>query len=237
VGSGVTRFVIGDAVFGMPWFPRQAGGYSEFVTAPSRQFAHRPARLSEIEAAGLAVAGLTAWQALVGVAHIRPGQRVLVHAAAGGVGHLAVQLAKTCGAHVIGTASAGKHALLHDLGADEAVDYRAEQFEQVVEPVDLVLDAVGGDVAVRSLDVLRPTGRLVCLNSAGIAVAVAADRGLRINRMLAEPDAAGLAELSRLVDERRLRVLVAETFPLERAAHAHRAGEMGHTSGKLVLTI
>ncbi|MDN5858390.1 MAG: NADP-dependent oxidoreductase [Pseudonocardia sp.] len=239
VGTGVTRFSIGDAVFGMPWFPRQAAAYAEFVTAPSRQFAHRSARHSAVEAAALPLAGLTAWQALVDVAGVQPGQRVLVHAAAGGVGHLAVQIAKARGAYVIGTASAAKHNLLHDLGIDEAVDYRTEAFERAVEPVDLVLDLIGGDVAVRSLDLLTPEGRLVTLPSATAAAAVAAatDRGLRATGMLVEPDGVGLERLAALVDERRLRVLVAETFPLERARHAHRAGELGHTTGKLVLTI
>ncbi|HWM57197.1 MAG TPA: NADP-dependent oxidoreductase [Pseudonocardia sp.] len=239
VGTGVTRFAVGDAVFGMPWFPRQAAAYAEFVTAPSRHFAHRPARLSEIEAAGLSLAGLTAWQGLVDVAQLAAGQRVLVHAAAGGVGHLAVQIAKSCGAYVIGTASIGKHPLLHDLGVDEAVDYRAEAFERAIEPVDLVLDLIGGDVAMRSLDVLHPEGRLVCVPTAASADAVSAanQRGLRATGMVVEPDGDGLEQLARLVDDRRLRVLVAETFPLERAAHAHRAGEMGHTSGKLVLTV
>lgn len=239
VGAGVTRFAVGDAVFGMPWFPRQAGGYAEYVTAPSRQFAHRPARLSEVEAAGLPLAGLTAWQALVDVADVQPGQRVLIHAAAGGVGHLAVQIAKSRGARVIGTASGGKHDLLHDLGVDEAIDYRTEPFETAVEPVDLVLDLVGGETAIRSLDVLAPEGKLVTVPSGTAAAALAAanDRGIRATGMLVEPDGAALDELAALVDARRLRVLVAETFPLERASHAHRAGELGHTAGKLVLTV
>jgi NADPH:quinone reductase-like Zn-dependent oxidoreductase len=238
VGAGVTRFAVGDAVFGMPWFPRQAGAYAEFVTAPSRHFAHRPAGLSEVEAAALPLAGLTAWQGLVDIAAVQPGQRVLVHAAAGGVGHLAVQIAKARGAYVIGTASVGKHNLLHDLGIDEAVDYRAEAFEKAVEPVDLVYDLIGGEVALRSLDVLHPDGRLICLPSAAAAdaLAAAAERGLRATGMLVEPDGDGLEELASLVDQRRLRVLVAETFPLERASHAHRAGELGRTTGKLVLT-
>jgi NADPH:quinone reductase-like Zn-dependent oxidoreductase len=240
VGPGVTRFAVGDAVFGMPWFPRAAGAYAEFVTAPSRHFAHRPAGLSEVEAGALPLAGLTAWQSLVDVAHVQAGERVLVHAAAGGVGHLAVQIAKARGAYVIGTASVSKHDLLHDLGVDEAVDYRAEAFERVVEePVDLVLDLVGGETSVRSLDVLAPNGRMVCVPSAAAAdaVAAAAERDLRATGMLVEPDGDGLEELAHLVDDRRLRVLVSETFPLERASHAHRAGEFGHTSGKLVLTV
>jgi NADPH:quinone reductase-like Zn-dependent oxidoreductase len=239
IGPGVTRFAVGDRVFGMPWFPRAANAYAEFVTAPSRHFAHRPAGLSEVEAAGLPLAGLTAWQCLVDIAAVQPGQRVLVHAAAGGVGHLAVQIAKARGAYVIGTASAGKHDLLHDLGTDEEIDYRAEAFERATEPVDVVLDLIGGDVAVRSLDVLQPDGRLICLPSAAAAAAIdaARERGLRATGMLVEPDGHGLEELAHLVDDRRLRVLVAETFPLERARQAHRAGEMGRTTGKLVLTV
>src|SRR6201991_5195072 len=153
VGVGVTRFAVGDMVFGMPWFPRAAGGYGEFVTAPSRHFAHRPAGLSEVEAAALPLAGLTAWQCLVDIADLRPGQRLLIHAAAGGVGHLGVQIAKARGAYVIGTASRGKRGLLHDLGIDEAVDYRAEAFERAIEPVDVVYDLIGGDGGLRPLDV------------------------------------------------------------------------------------
>jgi NADPH:quinone reductase-like Zn-dependent oxidoreductase len=238
VGPGVTRFAVGDTVFGMPWFPRQAAAYAEFVTAPSRHFAHRPSRLDAVHAAALPLAGLTAWQCLVDIAAVQPGQRVLVHAAAGGVGHLAVQIAKSRGAYVIGTASSGKHDLLHDLGIDEAIDYRREAFEQVVEPVDVVYDLLGGEVAVRSLDVLRPDGLMITLpsGSAADAVAAARERGLRATGMLVEPDGDALDDLARLVDQRHLRVIVAETFPLERAAHAHRAGELGRTTGKLVLT-
>lgn len=239
VGPGVTRFAVGDTVFGMPWFPRPAGAYAEFVTAPSRHFANRPAGLTEVAAAALPLAGLTAWQCLVDIADVQEGQRVLVHAAAGGVGHLAVQIAKARGAHVIGTASDAKHALLHDLGVDEAIDYRRESFEKVVEPVDLVLDLLGGAVSVASLDVLRPDGLMISLPSAAAADAMAAarERGLRATGMLVEPDGDGLDELGRLVEARRLRVVVAETFPLERASHAHRAGELGRTTGKLVLTV
>jgi NADPH:quinone reductase-like Zn-dependent oxidoreductase len=239
VGPGVTRFAVGDPVFGMPWFPRPASAYAEFVTAPSRHFARRPDALSVEQAAGLSLAGLTAWQCLVDIARVQAGQRVLIHAAAGGVGHLAVQIAKARGAYVIGTASVGKHNLLHDLGIDEAVDYRSEEFEKAVDPVDLVFDLIGGDVSRRSLDVLQPDGRLICLPSAAAddAVGAAAERGMRATGMLVEPDGDGLEQLARLVDERRLRVLVAETFPLERARHAHRAGELGHTTGKLVLTV
>jgi NADPH:quinone reductase-like Zn-dependent oxidoreductase len=239
VGPGVTRFAVGDPVFGLPWFPRQAGAYAEYVTAPSRHFARRPAALSAVEAGGLSLAGLTAWQCLVDVARVQPGQRVLVHAGAGGVGHLAVQIAKARGAHVIATASAAKHDLLAELGVDEAVDYRSQKFEQVVEPVDVVYDLIGGDVAQRSLEVLRPDGIMISLPSAAAAPAIEAARarGLNATGMLVEPDGDGLEELAALVEAGKLRVLVAETFPLERAADAHRLGEQGRTTGKIVLTV
>lgn len=239
VGPGVTRFAVGDPVFGMPWFPRVAAAYAEFVTAPSRQFARRPDALGVVEAGGLSLAGLTAWQCLVDVAHVRPGQRVLVHAAAGGVGHLAVQIAKARGAHVIGTASAAKHGLLAELGVDQAVDYRNEKFEEVVEPVDVVYDLIGGDVAVASLDVLRPDGIMITLPSAAAAPAVEAarDRGLSAVGMLVEPDGDGLEDLAGLVETSALRVLVDATFPLARAGDAHRLGEEGRTTGKIVLTV
>src|SRR4051795_12118802 len=174
VGPGVTRFAVGDPVFGLPWFPREAAAYAEFVTAPSRHFARRPDALGVVEAGGLSLAGLTAWQCLVDVAQVQPGQRVLVHAGAGGVGHLAVQIAKSRGAHVIATASAAKHDLLADLGVDEAVDYRSQKFEDVVEPVDVIYDLIGGDVAERSLVVLHPDGIQISLPSAAAAVAVEA---------------------------------------------------------------
>jgi NADPH:quinone reductase-like Zn-dependent oxidoreductase len=239
VGPGVTRFAVGDPVFGMPWFPRPASAYAEFVTAPSRHFARRPDALGVVEAGGLSLAGLTAWQCLVDVARVQPGQRVLVQAGAGGVGHLAVQIAKSRGAHVIATASAAKHDLLADLGVDEAVDYRSRRFEEVVEPVDVVYDLIGGDVSVRSLDVLRPDGVMIVLPSSAAAAAVEAarDRGLRAVGVLVEPDGDGLEDLAALVEAGGLRVLIDETFPLDRAADAHRLGEQGRATGKIVLTV
>ncbi|MBO0872575.1 MAG: NADP-dependent oxidoreductase [Pseudonocardia sp.] len=238
VGRGVTRFAVGDPVFGMPWFPRQAGAYSEYVTAPSRHFAARPDELDEVAAAALPLAGLTAWQALVETARLQAGQRVLVHAAAGGVGHLAVQIAKSRGAYVIGTAGPARHRMLGELGLDEVINYQGTAFEQVVEPVDLVLDLVGGEVATRSLDALRPGGLLLSVAGAASDTAeLAADRGLRVVAILVEPDGHGLEQLSELVRAKRLRPLVERTFPLERASEAHRLSEAGHTAGKIVLTV
>lgn len=237
VGRGVTRFAVGDPVFGMPWFPRQAGAYAEYVTAPSRHFAARPEELDEVGAAALPLAGLTAWQALVDTARLQAGQRVLIHAAAGGVGHLAVQIAKSRGAYVIGTASPARHRMLGELGLDEVINYQGTAFEQVVEPVDLVLDLVGGEVATRSLEALRPGGLLLSVaGPASDTAELAADRGLRAVAILVEPDGDGLERLTELVRAKRLRPLVERTLPLERAAEAHRLSEAGHTAGKIVLT-
>src|SRR5690606_11595122 len=164
--TGQARYAPGDEVVGMLRCPYGSGASAQCGAAPARHFARKPSQVDHVHAAAVPLAGLTAWQALVDVAGLRGGQRVLVHAAAGGVGHLAVQIAKARGAYVIGTASAPKHNLLHDLGVDEAIDYRAEEFEKVIEPqVDLVLDLIGGEVATRSLDVLHPEGRLICLPS------------------------------------------------------------------------
>lgn len=239
LGAGVTRFAVGDEVLGMPWFPREAGSYAEFVTAPSRQFVRRPSELSVAQAGALPLAGLTAWQALVDTAHVQPGQRVLVHAASGGVGHLAVQIAKALGAHVIGTASAANHAVLTELGADELVDYRTTRFEDVVRDVDVVLDLVGGDTGVRSIQVLAHDGLLIVVPSSASAEVLEAARrhDVRATGILVEPDQVGLDGLVDLVRQGKLTVLVTERFPLAKAAAAHELAERGHPAGKIVITV
>ncbi|WP_209707823.1 NADP-dependent oxidoreductase [Crossiella equi] len=239
VGAGVTRFAVGDEVYGMPWFPRPARAYAEYVTAPSRHFAPKPANLDHVHAAALPLAGLTAWQALVDTANVQSGQRVLVHAAAGGVGHLAVQIAKARGAHVIGTASAGKHEFLRGLGVDELVDYTTTDFTEVVSDVDVVVDLIGGDYALRSLRTLKPGGLLVVVPSPPdeAVLAAAEAEGKRATWVLVEPDHAALAELTALAEAGRLQVEVNTALPLEEAAQAHKLGETGRTRGKLVLTV
>ena len=241
VGSGVHLFQPGDEVFGLPWFPRPAGANAEYVAAPSRQFAKKPASLDHIHAAALPLAGLTAWQALTETVTIVPGQRVLVHAAGGGVGHLAVQIAKSLGAYVIGTASESKHEWLRSLGVDELIDHRSQPFETATDPVDVVVDLVGGfgsDVPTRSLDVLKNGGTLVRVapGTPPDLISLAAARGIRVTpEILVEPDGYGLQQLSTLVDRGALAVTVEEVFPLNRLADAHRRGEAGHTAGKLVV--
>jgi NADPH:quinone reductase-like Zn-dependent oxidoreductase len=240
VAYGVTRFAPGDRVFGMPWFPRLARAYAEYVTAPSRHFARTPDGLDDEQAGGLPLAGLTAWQALVDTAGVGDGDRVLIHAAAGGVGHLAVQIAKARGAYVIGTARTEKHDFLRDLGVDEPIDYTAQPFEEVVADVDVVLDLVGGDeYGLRSLQTLREGGLLIEVPAdVSDVVAAAADRqSKRATGPLVEPDAAGLESLAALVDRGRLRVVIEESFPLAQAAEAHERLQAGRARGKIVLTI
>ncbi|MFI7318420.1 NADP-dependent oxidoreductase [Streptomyces venezuelae] len=239
VGPGVTLYRPGDAVFGMPRFPEQAGGYAEFVAAPARRFAPKPAGLSHVEAAALPLAALTAWQGLIETAGLRAGQRVLIHAAAGGVGHLAVQIAKAHGAYVIGTARADKHDFLRSLGADELIDYTATDFSEAVRDVDVVLDGVGGAYGDRSLPVLRRGGHLVTLPDPGGLPDPqrAAELGVHAGWTIVEPDRLGLLEIARLVDEGKLRVEVDTVLPLEEAAKAHAYGEQGRTQGKIVLKV
>ncbi|MBO3737852.1 NADP-dependent oxidoreductase [Actinoplanes flavus] len=238
-GVGAARFRPGDEVFGMPWLPRVAGAYAEYVTAPSRHLARKPATLTHVQAAGLGLAGLTAWQALVELAEVQPGQRVLVHAAAGGVGHLAVQIAKARGAHVIGTARGAKHAFVRGLGADEVIDYTTTDFTEHLHDLDVVVDTIGGDYGPRSLTTLRPGGILVALASPAETYLEeeAARQGRRARFMIVEPDAAGLANLAHLADAGLLRVEVDTVLPLEQAAKAHEIGQTGRTSGKIILTL
>jgi NADPH:quinone reductase-like Zn-dependent oxidoreductase len=238
-GPGASLFEPGDEVFGMPRFPEQAGAYAEYVAAPSRHFAHKPDGLDHVHAAALPLVGLTAWQALSEVARVQPGQRVLVHAAAGGVGHVAIQIAKALGAYVIGTASAPKHELLRSLGADELIDYRETDFAEVLRDLDVVLDAIGGDYAIRSLAVLRRGGIHISLPrpTDSAVEARARELGVRTGWTLVEPDRAGLLAIKDLVESGKLRVEIADVLPLAEAARAHELGESNRTTGKIVLRV
>jgi NADPH:quinone reductase-like Zn-dependent oxidoreductase len=237
VGFGATGVRPGDEVLGMPWFPREAAAYAEYVTAPSRHFVRKPAGLSHTEAAGLPLAGLTAWQALVDVADVRPGQRVLVDAAAGGVGHLAVQIAKARGAYVLGTASAAKHDFLRSIGVDEPLDYRDENV--TTSDVDVHVGLVGEKSDLRWLPAVKEGGLVISVPS-GVAPSVHAEaekRGVRTTPLLVEPDQIGLLALLELAEQGKLKVQVAQTFPLDEVAKAHELGETGRTTGKIVLTV
>ncbi|MGV9500209.1 NADP-dependent oxidoreductase [Streptomyces sp. NPDC003642] len=237
VGIGVAAFLPGDEVFGMLPYPFGHGSHAEYVIAPVRALARKPAGIDHVQAGALPLVSLTAWQALTEHADVQPGQRVLIHAAAGGVGHVAVQIAKERGAYVIGTASAGKHDFLRELGADETVDYRETDFTEAVKDVDVVLDTIGGDTSLRSLRVLRPGGIVVSILPVGSAeFHEEAERlGVRALRMLVDADRAGMEAIGRLAEAGTLRATIAGTFPLASAAEAHAQGDTGRTTGKLVL--
>ncbi|OAV63039.1 NADP-dependent oxidoreductase [Enteractinococcus helveticum] len=239
VGLGVTLFKPGDEVFGMLPYPYGLGAHAQYAVGPTRAFVHKPDNLSHIQAGALPLASLTAWQSLVDTARITAGDRVLIHAAAGGVGHLAVQIAKAHGAFVIGTASAKNHDFLAQLGVDDAIDYRTVDFANAVDDVDIVLDTIGGDYQLRSLRTMRPGGTMVS------TIPRAADGlweqvqsfGVRADLILVEADHAGMQAIASLAAEGTLTPHIAKMFPLREAAQAHAAGETGHTVGKMVLTI
>jgi NADPH:quinone reductase-like Zn-dependent oxidoreductase len=239
IGFGVHTLKVGDEVYGMPWFPRQAGGFAEYVTAPSRHFARKPSTVDHDAAAAVPLAALTAWQILHDAVGIQAGHRVLVHAAAGGVGHFAVQFAKAAGAYVIGTASAAKHEWLRGIGADEVIDYRTDRFEEKTGDVDTVVDLIGGENAVRSVAVLKPGGTVVAVPG-GVPPELsqaAADRGVSAIPFLVEPDGHALVRIAELIDDGKVSVEVAQVFPLAEAAAAHERIESGRTQGKLVLRV
>ncbi|MFE3457850.1 NADP-dependent oxidoreductase [Nocardiopsis aegyptia] len=239
VGYGVTLFKPGDKVFGMLPYPHGVGAHAEYAVGPARAFAHKPDAIDHVQAGALPLAALTAHQALVDTAGVGKGTRVLVHAAAGGVGHLAVQIAKARGAHVIGTASAAKHDFLRELSADQVVDYRNEDFTEVVEDVDVVLDPLSGETRTRSLDVLKPGGVLVSLlpGQDPDEAERASRLGVRVETLLVEADHAGMTAIADLAEAGHLRAHVQATFPLADAAKAHALGETERTTGKIVLVV
>ncbi|MFF1675019.1 NADP-dependent oxidoreductase [Streptomyces sp. NPDC058256] len=235
LGQGVTRFAPGDEVYGMLAVTRR-GAYAEYTAVPAAELALKPKNLDLVSAAAVPLVAFTAWQAVTVLARVRPGDRVLIHAAAGGVGHVAVQLAKELGAHVIGTARAANHDFLRDMGADELIDYTATDFRTAVTPVDTVLDLVGGSYGPRSLDVLRPGGLLIGASiDPGTDEQQAAARGLRYVWVTAEPSGEVLERINERIETGRLRVTVQRTYPLAEAAAAHRAIEEKRTTGKIIL--
>jgi NADPH:quinone reductase-like Zn-dependent oxidoreductase len=236
VGPGVTLFAPGDEVFGLLPFPGGAGAYAQYAVGPTRAFVRKPAAIDHIQAAALPLAGLTAWQALVDTAQIRPESRVVVTAAAGGVGHLAVQIAHARGAEVIAFTSAANAGLLRELGADIVIDDREVDVTHEVHDVDVVLEMLGGDSLTRALTLLAPGGVLVSTlpQSLAPAAADAAARGIRLAGLFVEADQIGLLGLSEAVARGELRPVIAATYPLAEAAAAHAAR---HGAGKVVLAV
>jgi NADPH:quinone reductase-like Zn-dependent oxidoreductase len=235
-------FPVGTEVCGMASFPRTPGSYAEYVVAPSLSLARKPATLSHVEAAGVPLAALTAWGLVVETARAHEGQRILVHAGSGGVGHFAVQIAAYFGAHVVATGSARNSEWLRELGAAEVIAHEQQRFEEAVDPVDVVIDLVGNahdDTGTRSLAVLRPGGLLVEMlpetwpdfESAATAA------GVRATGYEVIPDGGMLGTIGRLLDSGAIQVYVDRVFDLPDAAAAHAHVEAGHTRGKVVLRV
>ncbi len=232
----------GDDVFGMTMVPRYGGTYAEYITVPSTSVARKPKALSHVEAAAVPVAALTAWGAVVEVAKAHEGQRMLIHAGAGGVGHFAIQFAAFFGARVITTGSTRNAGWLRELGASEVIDYTTTRFEQAVTGVDVVIDLIGNvadDTGTRSLTVLKPGGLLVNVPSGSWPTMIedAAAAGIRATGYRVPADGSTLAVISRLLESGDVRVYVDQVFELNQAADAHRALETGHTRGKIVLKV
>lgn len=235
-------FQPGDAVYGLVPVPRLSGSYAEYLTVPVVAIGRAPHTATAVESAALPCAALTAWGCIVTVGKVEKGQRVLIHAAAGGVGHIAVQLARRAGAHVVATASERNADWLRDLGADEVIDYRTQRFEEVTGDLDLVVDLIGNvhdDTGTRSLATLRPGGLLINVPTGSWPDfrSDAAAAGIRATDIKALSDTASLTAIAELVDAGELRVHIDREFPLDEAADAHRMLEEGHTRGKIVLRV
>jgi NADPH:quinone reductase-like Zn-dependent oxidoreductase len=235
VAGGVSNLSIGDEVYGLTSFCRD-GAAAEYVAVHAADLSPKPKSLGHAQAAAVPLSALTVWQAFFDHAHLKAGQRVLIHAAAGGVGTFAVQIAHWLGAYVIGTASARNHDFLLGLGADEVIDYKESQFEKAVHDVDVVLDTIGGETRERSWQVLKPTGILVSLPGP-IKEGDAAAHNRRGLFFIVEPNPEQLGKIAESIDSGAIRPVIAETIPLAKAREAFEHGAAGHTKGKLVLQV
>ena len=235
VGPEARGFSVGDEVFaradGM-----QAGTMAEYSAVKASDLAIKPSNISHAEAAGIPLAGLTAWQALFDKGGLRSGQRVLIHAGSGGVGTLAIQFAKHAGAWVASTASAENKGLVQNLGADQFVDYSNERFEDVVEPCDLVIDMVGGDTLERSFDVVKPGGTIVSIKG-DAPDGLAAERNVAFHAFFMEPDGDQLAKIATLITDGAVRPVLDSTFPLDDVAAAYDHARAGSANGKIAIAI
>lgn len=235
LGKNVTDFQPGDQVYSRPDVTRN-GAYAEYIAVRASEIALKPQSLEYSKAAAVPLAGITAWQGLFTHGKLQKGQKVLIQGASGGVGTLAVQLAKWAGAYVIGTASAKNVEFLRQLGADEVIDYEKEHFENKLHNIDLVFDTIGGDTQIKSLNVLKPEGILV--STVGIKdEEMVKARGITGIAYMAQSSAEQLHQLAQLIDQGRLMPIISKTFPLREAAEAQIESEEGHTRGKIVLIV
>src|SRR4029077_10151099 len=235
VGPGVSRFKIGDEVYSIP-DPTRNGAYADYIVVREPEVALKPNSLHHIRAATVPLAALTAWQSLFDAAQLQPGQRVLIQAGSGGVGHFAVQLAKWKGAYVFATASTKNQDLLRELGVDKAIDYTQQRFEDVARDIDIVLDTIGGETQERSWSVLKKGGVLVSLVQPP-SEEKPKERGVRAALLGAQPNVAQLAEIAKIIDSGKLALIIDRILPLCEVRRAHELSKSGHTHGKIVLRI
>ncbi len=233
-GQGVESFQPEDEVFGKA-SPGQ-GGYAEYTVVNSSQIAQKPKSIGFVESAAIPTAGLAAWQSLFDIAGLERGQTVLIHGAAGGVGSFAVQFAKWKGAYVIGTASSKNAEFLKSIGCDEVIDYKNQQFEDIVGNLDVVLDTIGGDTLEKSWGVLKPGGFLVT-TVASIPEEKTQKYGVRAERLMTQANGKELAQIAAIIDEHKIKPIVTTVLPLADAQKAHEMSESGHTRGKIVLRV
>jgi len=235
VGSNITKFKSGDPVFAYVSLDN-SGGYAQYAVVTEREAAPKPKSLTYVEAAAVPIVALTAWQALIDTAKLKAGQTVLIHGGSGGVGSFAIQIAKAHGAKVIATASTANQELLKQLGADVAIDYTKQNFENIAKDVDVVLDSIGKDTLARSYEVMKKGGIIVSL-VARPDPAELEKHGIRGEALSVDPNSDELSEIGKLIDEKKINVIVSQTFPLSEARKAQEQVATGHTRGKIVLKV
>lgn len=237
VGADVSQFKPGDAVFGMVRFPEIGSAYAKYVTAPETNFALKPHNVDHVQAAAIPLAALTAWQAMFEAADLSRGRRLLILGASGGVGHLAAQIGKAKGAHVIGTASTANLGFLHELGVDEAVDYTTTRLENAIEPVDMVLDTVGGDIINQAYPLVKSGGSVVSIVGAANEDKASA-YGLKVANILVHTSGEQMAQIAELMAAGQLTATILQVFPLADVVQAHQFGESRTLRrGKIVLQV
>ena len=235
VGGKVTKFKAGDAIFAMINILK-GGGYAEYALAKETDAAAKPKTISFVEAAGAPSVALTSWQAIVDKANVQSGQTVLIHGASGGIGLFAIPIAKIRGAKVFATASTANQDFLKELGADVAIDYKTQKFEDIAKDVDVVIDAVGGETLRRSYPIVKKGGIIVSLSD-NVDKAQLDKYGIRGMSEVVQNNGAELAQIAKLIDEKKIKVVVTETFPLADAGKAQAKADLGHTRGKIVLKV
>lgn len=238
IGTAVTEFKVGDAVFGMINFPGYGKAYAEYVTAPANHLAKKPENISHEEAAAATLAVLTAYQVLK--RHVKPNDKILIHAAAGGVGHFAIQIAKILGAHVTGTASAKNTDFVKSIGADAVIDYTQQPFENNIKDLDFVLDTMSGETLERSIQTVRKGGTIITLPSAGFneeVIEKGKEAGITIAFEMVESSGADMQQIADWLQSGQLKATVGHVFPFEKLPEAHAQVESGRSRGKVIVTL